>query len=138
MFIGVWLKGRTLLLRGRSPREKIRYLNTTSEDTGDPLPDNFVMFFENVEKNRSYIYNSLRNKSGVYMLINNITNDFYIGSSINLTSRMTNHFYHAKSETKGKTIVNRAMNKYKLKNFSLGILEFCIKDPIVCTKLEQN
>lgn len=30
------------------------------------------------------------------------------------------------------------MNKYKLNNFSLGLLEFCIKDPIVCTKIEQK
>ena len=48
------------------------------------------------------------------MFINNITKDIYIGSSLNLTNRMTSHFYHAKSETKGKTVINRAMNKYKL------------------------
>lgn len=30
------------------------------------------------------------------------------------------------------------MSKYKLENFSLGIIEFCEKDIIVCTKLEQK
>lgn len=96
------------------------------------------MFFENIEKSKLDIYNSLRKKSGVYMFINNITKDIYIGSSLNLTNRMASHFYHAKSETKGKTIINRAMNKYKLNKFSLGLLEFCMKDPIVCTTIEQK
>jgi group I intron endonuclease len=84
------------------------------------------------------IYKSLRKKSGVYIFINNVTKDIYVGSSINLTSRMSNHFYHANSETKGKTIINRAMNKYNFNNFSLGIIEFCVKDVIVCTRLEQK
>lgn len=133
MFIGVWLEGRTFLSQNKS-----RYSTTSLKINGDPSPDNFVMFFENIEKSRSLIYSSLRKKSGVYMFINNITKDLYIGSSMNLTSRMTSHFYHSKSETTGKTIINRAMNKYKLNNFSLGILEFCIKDPIVCIKIEQK
>jgi group I intron endonuclease len=95
------------------------------------------MFFENIEKSQSEIYKSLRNKSGVYMFINNISNGTYIGSSINLTKRMTSHFYHAKSE-KGKSVINRAMYKHKLVNFSLGILEFCTNDVIACTTLEQK
>lgn len=96
------------------------------------------MFFENIEESKFLIYSSLRKKSGVYMFINNITKDLYVGSSMNLTSRMTKHFYHSKSETKGKAIINKAMNKYKLNNFSLGLLEFCIKDPIVCLNIEQK
>jgi group I intron endonuclease len=133
LFIGVWLKGKAFLKQG-----KLRYSSSISKTNGEPSPDNFVMFFENIEKNKSEIYKNLRKKSGVYMFINNITKDLYIGSSMNLTNRMTNHFFHSKSQTKGKTIINRAMNKYKLNNFSLGLLEFCIKDPIVCTKIEQK
>ena len=133
LFIGVWLKGKTFLSQNKS-----RHSSTSWKTNGDPSPDNFVMFFENIEESKLPIYSSLRNKSGAYMFINNITKDLYIGSSMNLTSRMTSHFYHSKSETKGKTIINRAMNKYKLKNFSLGLLEFCIKDPIFCLKIEQK
>jgi len=133
LFIGVWLKGRAFLERG-----KTRYSSTSQKTESDNSPNNFFMFFEDIEKSKLEIYKGLRKKSGVYMLINNITKDLYIGSSINLTSRMTSHFYHSKSETKGKTLINRAMNKYKLNNFSLGILEFCIKDPIVCTTAEQK
>lgn len=53
---------------------------------------------------------------------------------------MASHFYHANSPLKspGKTIINRAMNKYKLENFSLGLIEFCAKDVIACTTLEQK
>lgn len=132
MFIGVWLKGRTFL-----SQKKTEYSSVTPNTSNGFSPNNFLMFFENIEISKAEIYKNLRNKSGVYMFINNITKDLYIGSSINLTSRMTSHFYHAKSN-KGKTIINRAMNKYKLVNFSLAIIEFCIKDAIVCTTLEQK
>lgn len=136
LFIGVYLKGRDLL--SRVSLKKFNSSNTSSKTNREPSPDKFIMFFKNIEISKSLIYSSLINKSGVYMFINNITKDLYIGSSMNLTSRMTSHFYHSKSETKGRTIIKRAMNKYKLKNFSLGILEFCTKDPIVCTTIEQK
>lgn len=97
------------------------------------------MFFENIEISKSEIYKSLRNKSGVYIFINNINQETYVGSSTNLTKRMTSHFYHSKLGAKiGKSVINRAMFKHKLANFSLGILEFCIDDVITCTTLEQK
>jgi len=105
-------------------------------------PNDFFMYFENVKTSKSDIYNSLRNKSGVYLFINNVTKDLYVESSINLTKRITSHFFYANSDSSArfatKSIVSRAMNKYKLENFSLGIIEFCEKDVIVCTKLEQK
>jgi hypothetical protein len=107
-------------------------------ETNGKSPNDFVMFFENIKTSKKEIYNSLRNKAGDYLFVNNITKDLYVGSSINLTSRMTSHFYHANSQGQGKTIINRAMNKYKLENFSLGIIEFCAKDVIICTTLEQK
>ena len=134
MFVGVWLKGRAFYIS----QKKRNYLNVTPDKYNGGSPNKFVMFFKNIETSKKEIYKSLRNKSGVYMFINNITEELYVGSSVNLTNRMTNHFYHAKSKTKGKTIINRAMYKYKLENFSLGIVEFCVKDIIVCTTLEQK
>ncbi len=71
------------------------------------------------------------------MFINNLTNDLYVGSSLNLTKRMSSHFYYASTE-KMKTILARAMRKYELHNFSLAILEFCEKDLITSIKLEQK
>jgi excinuclease UvrABC nuclease subunit len=44
------------------------------------------------------------------MFINNLTNDLYVGSSLNLTKRMSSHFYYASTE-KMQTILARAMRK---------------------------
>jgi len=105
---------------------------------GYPQGDNFVMFFEDVKFSKRDIYKQLRNKSGVYLFINKITGDFYVGSSLNLSKRMTNHFYYANSTKDTKIVLIRAMRKYKLNNFSLAILEFCEKDLLVCLDLEQK
>jgi len=96
------------------------------------------MFFENVKSNKRNIYTQLKNKSGVYLFINKITKDLYVGSSINLKRRMTIHFYHAISKKDTNIILYRAMKKYKLENFSLAILEFCDSNIIVCSDLEQK
>ena len=100
--------------------------------------DNFVIFFINIKESKKDIYKELRRKSGVYLFINNITKDLYIGSSLNLTKRMTSHFYYANSDKVTKIVVTRAMRKYKLENFSLAILEFCNANIEVCSKLEQK
>lgn len=78
-------------------------------------------------------------KSGVYIFINNITNQLYIGSSINLTKRMVSYYYYyVNSDKLYKFVIIRAMKKYGLENFSLGILEFCKQYPITCLSLEQK
>jgi hypothetical protein len=48
------------------------------------------------------------------------------------------HFYHANSDKLTKIVITRAMRKYKLENFSLGILEFCPSDITICSDLEQK
>jgi group I intron endonuclease len=142
LFIGVRAIGRKFYLLDaavRSFASKRNYSDLRKNNGNSPFtPNDFVMFFLNIKTSKSDIYNSLRNKSGVYIFINNVTKDLYVGSSINLTKRMTSHFFYASSDTKGKSIINRAMSKYKLENFSLGIIVFCEKDSIVCTKLEQK
>jgi group I intron endonuclease len=100
-------------------------------------PNNYVLYFNDIKQSKRDIYSKLRHKSGVYMFINNLTNDLYVGSSLNLTKRMTSHFYYASTD-KMKTILARSMRKYGLHNFSLAILEFCEKDVITSIKLEQK
>lgn len=100
--------------------------------------NNFVMFFENVQSSKKDIYKQLRGKSGVYLFINNITGDLYVGSSLTLSKTMTSHFYHANSNKDTKIVISRAMRKYKLEKFSLAILEFCASDIFVCSDLEQK
>jgi group I intron endonuclease len=62
----------------------------------------------------------------------------YVGSSLYLSKRMAYHFYQANSNKDTKIVFYRAMRKYKLENFSLAILEFCISDIIICSNLEQK
>jgi group I intron endonuclease len=65
-------------------------------------------------------------RSGVYCLINKVNGHSYVGSSINLASRMRN--YLNKTFLKSKQNVNmpitRALLKYDQSNFTLLILEY--------------
>jgi hypothetical protein len=106
-----------------------------------PEKKDFKLFFNNIASSRRDIYKKIKNKSGVYLFINNITGDKYIGSSIILSRRMASHFYHGSiklDQKNTKSILYRAMRKYKLENFSLAILEFCKSDTLKTAKLEQK
>lgn len=97
LFIGVRLKGRNLKLNNIWNR-KSTYLDT--KNGGGNSPNKFLVYFENVKESKRKIYLELRKKSGIYLFIINIIKDLYLlrGSSLNLTQRMTNHFYHANSK----------------------------------------
>ncbi len=151
LFIGVNLKGRMIFYKSftyfsvnkSGDGNKLHPLggNGNSFSDGSPNPNqdhNFKMYFENVKSSKKDIYNALRRKPGVYLFINNITNDLYVGSSLNLTKRMGSHFFHANSNNVTKIVITRAMRKYGLDNFSLAILEFCDSDLSVCLDLEQK
>ena len=58
----------------------------------------------------------------IYQIINNITNDFYIGKSIKPETRFYQHKYNA-SKTKSQTYLYRAMRKYGIDNFSMSVLD---------------
>ena len=140
LFIGVRDKG------GNALNGLDEYISPNNKSVPSPSkkgrgnnnsPNNYVLYFNDIKQSKRDIYSKLRSKSGVYMFINNLTNDLYVGSSLNLTKRMSSHFYYASTE-KMKTILARAMRKYELHNFSLAILEFCEKDLITSIKLEQK
>ena len=133
LFTGVRLNGRGFEFKNACNRN----ISNGSPNNGSS-PNNFVIYFKDLKESKRKIYKELKNKSGVYLFINDVTNDLYVGSSINLSKRMVSHFYYANSDKIGTTILIRAMKKYGLNNFSLGILEFCEKDAIECVKLEQK
>lgn len=120
----------------------INFIKSTNKPTNNSCPDwseeKFKMFFENVKINKKDIYNKLKGKSGVYLFINKINNDLYVGSSIILKKRMASHFYHAISNKDTNIILYRAFRIYNLENFSLAILEFCESNIILCSDLEQK
>ena len=131
LFIGVSKKGSVF--------EKCKRLYSNSSKGNLPIdPNEFIIFFKNIKENKKEIYKELRNKSGVYILINNINNKLYVGSSINLTKRMVSYFYYTNSDNESKSVIIRAMKKHDISNFSLGIKELCKKDSQICLELEQK
>jgi group I intron endonuclease len=151
LFIGVNVKGRmsffdASIMTGKRfnhdlagpPCLALKHASLLCRGGGGSPNNNFVMFFNNVQESKRAIYKALRGKSGVYLFINNITNDLYVGSSITLSKRMTSHFYLANSDKVTNIVLARAMRKYGLKSFSLGILEICASDTIICSELEQK
>lgn len=84
------------------------------------------IWWDNLDKGiiRDKMRNELKNKSGIYIIINKITRNYYIGSAQtnNLYKRVHSHLFS--NGRKGSTLVFKAVNKYGLNNFIYGILEY--------------
>lgn len=66
--------------------------------------------------------------SGVYIIINNITNKIYIGSSLDLGRRLSIYFTNSFPVRNKTMIISKALIKHGYLNFSVGILEYCSPD----------
>lgn len=64
-------------------------------------------------------------KSGIYKIINNINNDFYIGSAKDLDKRKASHFYNLKTNRHINNHLQNAVNKYGIENFKFEKIAFC-------------
>jgi group I intron endonuclease len=111
--------------------------NTMSSKLNDIIKElgiNPVLIYENLnlEIIRKQILNETKGLSGIYMIINKITDDYYIGSASTnrFFSRFSNHLIYYR----GSKIVKLAVKKYNLENFAFIILELY---PNVVTK-ENN
>lgn len=60
---------------------------------------------------------------GIYSIKNLINNKIYIGSSINITKRINQHFNNLKNNKHNNKHLQFSYNKYGIKNFSYEILE---------------
>lgn len=74
-----------------------------------------------------------RNLSGVYMVLNKVTLDFYIGSAS--TGKFYSRFYRHLISFNGSKIVKFAVKKYKITSFAFLILELF---PEIVTKENNN
>ena len=102
---------------------KIRAYSTKTQDyTKDLSPLNS---YNNFEDNRNNILKQQKDKSGVYCFVNNINGHSYVGSSINLASRMRNYLNKAflRARQNMNMPITKALLKYHQSNFSLLILE---------------
>lgn len=81
---------------------------------------------------RERIIQENKNKSGIYRWTNNLNGKSYVGSSINLSKRF-NQYFSPKllSNRRYISLINQALLKYKVDNFSLEILEYCAKESVL-------
>jgi len=95
-----------------------------------------IVSYFNIEENKSIIYKENKGKSGIYRLINLITDKYYVGSSISLSKRFSSYYSIAYLGNKERSsIINNSILKYGYINFSLDILEYC--EPGLCIEREQ-
>ena len=84
---------------------------------------NPVFIYENLdsEQTKTQILKDTQGLSGIYMIVNNTTKDYYIGSASTnrFYARFSNHLIYFR----GSKIVKLAVKKYNLKNFSFIILD---------------
>lgn len=82
-----------------------------------------VYIFENLdlENIRKQIQNETKGLSGIYMIVNKITKDYYIGSAA--TNRFYPRFSNHLIYFRGSKIVKSAVKKYELSNFAFIILD---------------
>lgn len=73
--------------------------------------------------------------SGVYIITNKVNGKFYIGSGVSVFSRWLNHASHLKNGNHVNYKLQRAYDKYGLKNFKFEILE--LHEPDGLNKCEQ-
>lgn len=97
--------------------------NKNNEDKKELKP---IKVYTNLKENKADILKEQKDKSGVYCLINKIDGHTYIGSSINLASRMKNYLNNTflKNKKNSNMPIVRALFKYDQSNFSLLILEY--------------
>jgi group I intron endonuclease len=83
------------------------------------------MSYDNFKEDRVNILKEQKDKSGVYCLVNKINGHSYVGSSINLSSRMRNYLNNTylKSKQNINMPIVKALLKYGQSNFKLLILE---------------
>jgi len=107
-------------------KSTVRYSSSSTkkeDNTKNVLP---IKIYKNFKEDKVTILKEQKDKSGVYCLVNNINGHLYIGSSINLASRMKNYLTTTflKSRQNSNMPIVKALLKYDQSNFSLWIIEY--------------
>lgn len=71
-----------------------------------------------------------RKVCGIYKITNNITNEVYIGQSVNIKRRWQEHLLHGRKQDCKNSELYNAMRTYGIENFSFEIIEECRKEKL--------
>lgn len=69
-------------------------------------------------------------KCGIYYIQNNITQQLYIGQSVDIERRKQKHIYDLRNNKHQNTHMQNSFNKYGEENFTFGIIEQCDKSKL--------
>lgn len=105
-------------------------VNFTKEKKLNPV---FIYEDLHLDENKKTLKNDTKELSGVYLILNKITLDYYIGSASTnrIFARFSNHLIHKT----GSKVVKFAVTKYGLSNFAFMILELL---PEVTNKINNK
>lgn len=70
-------------------------------------------------------------KSGIYKIVNCITNKIYVGSAVNFKNRWSWHIKDLKRNAHRNSKLQRAWNKYGENTFTFHVLEYCEKEKLI-------
>ncbi len=98
----------------------IRFYSTTYSSSV-----NSIKFYEDAYSMKKLIIKDNKNKSGIYKWTNKLTNDVYIGQSVDLAKRFIRYFHLNYLKNRETLVISRALIKYGYSNFTLEILEYC-------------
>jgi group I intron endonuclease len=101
------------------------YTCSYSTMSSSTLPYKNVKLYEDAFLMKKSIIKDNKNKSGIYKWTNKLTNDIYIGQSIDLSKRFIRYFNLSYLRNRGTLAINRALIKYGFSSFQLEILEYC-------------
>jgi len=95
-----------------------------------------IFIYENVHliETKKKIYNELKGLSGIYMVLNKITGDYYIGSAA--TNRFVSRFSKHLVYFLGSKVIKNAVKKYGIENFAFIVLELYPKPVNIHTNRE--
>lgn len=95
--------------------------------------DKPVKIYANVEIDKLQILRENRRKSGLYCFKNLENGEIYIGSSCNLSKRLTNYYSYKllSSIKRGRSKILASLKKNGYSNFSLEILKYCDPDKVL-------
>jgi hypothetical protein len=113
--------------------------NPTSSESKGTLAKNHLnenkdmIIYDDMLSMKRAIIEENTQKSGIYLITNKSTGDFYIGQAGDLAKRYkdyTNPGYLNRINDKVNSIIGRALKKYGYLNFTFTVLEYCEKSDL--------